>query len=148
MGTVVPLCRKSLGIRTLTKNYGTGQLALGKVRLSPFGKLRTSPGAVNKELLILEKKNNGESFEVYTSKEDKIKYYGKLLYSFLILTGFLLFMAIFGRARLGFIENTQIAKLVETITRGFALMICIPVLFKVIKVFLRIRELKQENTIE
>jgi hypothetical protein len=139
---------KNLGIRTITKNYGTGQLAFGKAKLSAFGKIRTSPGAVNKELLILEKKNNGEPFEVYTVKEDKIRYYGKLLYSFLIFAGFLLLMAIFGRARLGFIENALIVKLIESIARGFAVIICIPVLFTVIKVFLRIRELKQENTIE
>ncbi len=139
---------KNLGIRTITKNYGTGQLAFGKAKLSAFGKIRTSPGAVNKELLILEKKNNGEPFEVYTVKEDKIRYYGKLLYSFLIFAGFLLLMAIFGRARLGFIENALIVKLIEIIARGFAVIICIPVLFTVIKVFLRIRELKQENTIE
>ncbi len=65
-----------------------------------------------------------------------------------IFTGFLLFMAIFGRARLGFIENVQIVKLIENIARGFAIMFCIPVLFMVIKVFLRIRELKQENRID
>lgn len=139
---------KNLGIRTITKNYGTGQLAFGKAKLSAFGKIRTSPGAVNKELLILEKKNNGEPFEVYTVKEDKIRYYGKILYSLLIFAGFLLLMAIFGRARLGFIENALTVKLIETIARGFAVIICIPVLFTVIKVFLRIRELKQENTIE
>lgn len=139
---------KNLGIRTITKNYGTGQLALGKAKLSAFGKIRTSSGAVNKELLILEKKNNGEPFEVYTVKEDKIRYYGKILYSFLIFAGFLLLMAIFGRARLGFIENALTVKRIETIARGFAVIICIPVLFTAIKVFLRIRELKQENTIE
>ncbi len=139
---------KNLGIRTITKNYGTGQLAFGKAKLSAFGKIRTSPGAVNKELLILEKKNNGEPFEVYTVKEDKIRYYGKILYSFLIFAGFLLLMAIFGRARLGFIENVLTVKRIETIARGFAVIICIPVLFTAIKVFLRIREFKQENTIE
>ena len=85
---------------------------------------------------------------MYTVKEDKIRYYGKILYSLLIFAGFLLLMAIFGRARLGFIVNALTVKLIETIARGFAVIICIPVLFTVIKVFLRIRELKQENTIE
>lgn len=139
---------ESLGIRTLNKNYGTGQVTLGKARLSAFGKIRTWPGAVNKELLILEKKNDGKPFEIFTGKEDKISYYGKVVYSFLFVIIFFLALAVLGRARLSFIENEQTVKLIETAARGLALVICIPFFITVIKALLKIRELKRDKTIE
>ncbi|CCQ96225.1 conserved hypothetical protein [[Clostridium] ultunense Esp] len=48
----------------------------GKARFRPFtnsgGRIATSKGMINKELLILEKKNDGKTFEIYSNIEDKI----------------------------------------------------------------------------
>jgi hypothetical protein len=65
-----------LGIKSFTKNIHIGKYAYGSVRMRFSGKgitLATSPGSINKELLILEKKNDGP-FEVFTELSDKISY--------------------------------------------------------------------------
>ena len=69
---------ESIGYKTFTKNINLNY-SFGKVRLRLFsrggGKIATSPGGFNKELLILEKKRDGKPFNIHSSYDDLIKYY-------------------------------------------------------------------------
>ncbi|MDR1639886.1 MAG: DUF2812 domain-containing protein [Clostridiales bacterium] len=53
-------------------------LSIGKLRVRPFssrgGKLASSPGSFNHELLIIEKKKDSEPFEVYSDYDSWVKH--------------------------------------------------------------------------
>ncbi len=68
---------EEIGIKYYEKPINIGQFSWGgKARFRPFtnsgGRIATSKGMINKELLILEKKNDGKTFEIYSNIEDKI----------------------------------------------------------------------------
>lgn len=69
---------EDFGYTVMTKNININY-SIRKIRFRPygdrFGKISTSPGNFNKELLIVEKINDGKPFELHTSVEDKISYY-------------------------------------------------------------------------
>lgn len=69
---------EDLGYTVFTKNINSNY-SFGKIRIRPYGKgagkITTSPGSYNKELLIVERINNDKSFELHTTFEDKIQYY-------------------------------------------------------------------------
>ncbi len=73
-------CRylESMGYRTFTKNINLN-FSYRKVRWRPYGKgmgqIATSPGGFNKELLILEKRKDGNPFELHTDIHDKLNSY-------------------------------------------------------------------------
>ncbi len=62
-----------LGYRVITKNVNLNW-SVGKLRFRPWGDgagmVATSPGAYNKELLIVEKRNDGKPFDLHTDTED------------------------------------------------------------------------------
>lgn len=70
---------KDLGIQTFSNNINMGKLSFSEIRLRPYvkgwGLLATSPGTINKELLILEKKRTNQPFNIYTTAEDIIQHY-------------------------------------------------------------------------
>ncbi len=72
---------EEMGYRVMTKPINTN-VSLGKIRFRPWGsgwgKISTTPGTFNKELLIVEKENDGQPFELHTTSEDKIAYYRML----------------------------------------------------------------------
>ena len=65
---------------------------VGKVVVRPWaeqgGRIATNRTTFNRELLIVEKKNDGKPFELHTTFEDKVIYYKQLrrpwLYLFLV----------------------------------------------------------------
>lgn len=67
---------EEIGIKYYEKPINIGQFSWGKARLRPFanqgGRIATSKGMINRELLILEKKNNRKPFEIYSNIVDKI----------------------------------------------------------------------------
>lgn len=69
---------EDIGYRVMNKNANLNWSA-GKIRLrfygDRYGKIATSPGNYNKELLIVEKENDNKPFELHTTIEDKISYY-------------------------------------------------------------------------
>ncbi|MBH1939940.1 DUF2812 domain-containing protein [Mobilitalea sibirica] len=69
---------KELNIRAIKKNFSMGVFAHHKVSVSITGQVRTTSRNINAEILILEKKNDGKPFEIYTTKSDKIDYYKKV----------------------------------------------------------------------
>lgn len=56
--------------------------SIGKIRWRPWaekdGRIATNNSTFNRELLIVEKKNDGKPFELHTSFEDKENYYRNL----------------------------------------------------------------------
>ncbi|WP_312833652.1 DUF2812 domain-containing protein [Sedimentibacter saalensis] len=66
-----------VGINYFEKPLNIGQFSFGKVKYRPYankgGKLATSWGMINRELLILEKECNGKPFNIYSNAEDKIQ---------------------------------------------------------------------------
>lgn len=69
---------EDIGYQVITKNANLNW-SVGKIRLRPygneFGKVATSPGNYNKELLIVEKETDGKPFDLHTTVQDKISYY-------------------------------------------------------------------------
>ncbi|NLK27869.1 MAG: DUF2812 domain-containing protein [Clostridiales bacterium] len=72
---------EELGYQVFYKNINLN-LSVGKVRWRPYGKgtgqIAVNPGNYNKELLIVEKKNDGRCFELHTTNEDRVLYYKAL----------------------------------------------------------------------
>lgn len=90
---------EDLGYRVLFKNINL-HWSVGKVNGRPWaepgGRLATSSTTLDKELLIIEKRNDGRPFELYTTNEDRIYNTRQMqkpwFYSFLLFMGCSLFM--------------------------------------------------------
>ncbi|WFA09267.1 DUF2812 domain-containing protein [Tissierella sp. Yu-01] len=65
-----------VGITYFEKPLNLGQFSIGRIKYRPYankgGKLATSRGMINREILILEKEYDGKTFDIYSSLEDKI----------------------------------------------------------------------------
>lgn len=72
---------EDMGYKVFLKNINLNY-SLGKVRWRPWaekgGRIATNATTFNRELLIVEKKNDGRPFELHTSYEDKARYYSNL----------------------------------------------------------------------
>ncbi len=70
-----------LGYRVWVKNINLNY-AVGKVRLRPWaeagGRLATNATTFNRELLIVEKRTDGEPFQLHTTYADRIAYTRRL----------------------------------------------------------------------
>ena len=69
------------GCRVFTKNANLN-LSLFKARWRPWaekgGRIATNPGTFGRELVIVEKEQDGKPFALHTSYEDKAEYYRTL----------------------------------------------------------------------
>ena len=69
---------KDMGYKVFFKNINLNY-SVGKLRLRPWaemgGRIATNATTFNRELLIVEKANDGKPFELHTSYADKEKYY-------------------------------------------------------------------------
>ena len=82
-------CQYKVFYKNMNLNY-----SIGKVTVRPWaegkGKIATNSTTYNKELLIVEKENDGKSFELHTTHEDKKEYFKSMrkpwIYSFIIFT--------------------------------------------------------------
>ena len=88
---------EEIGYKVMTKNANLNW-SFGKVRLRLYGKgsgkIATSSGNFNKEFLIIEKPNDGKSFELHTTVGDKIAYYMPQRNAYLSLFLLILFLFI------------------------------------------------------
>lgn len=90
---------EDLGYRVFYKNLNL-QRSVGKVRWQPWaekgGRLSTNATTIDKELLIIEKFNDGKPLELYSTLEDRIHNTRQMqkpwLFSFLISAACSLFM--------------------------------------------------------
>ena len=96
--------------------------SIGKVRWRPWAEadaqITTSWTTYNKELLIVEKENDGKPFELHTTAADRIVFLKKLRNVWLTYTAMFLFMAIL------FLLQAQIA---SAVLGGIGLLSLIPV---------------------
>lgn len=86
---------EEMGYSVFYKNINLNY-SVGKVRWRPWaekgGRIATNATTFNRELLIVEKENDGKPFELHTSYEDKESYYSDLRNPWLLL---LLMFAVF-----------------------------------------------------
>lgn len=79
---------EDMGYKVFYKNINLNY-SVGKVRWRPWaekgGRVATNATTFNRELLIVEKENDGKPFELHTSYEDKEKYYSNLRNPWLLI---------------------------------------------------------------
>lgn len=79
---------EELGYKVFYKNANLN-FSAGKVKWRPYGKgmgqISTNPGSYNKELFIVEKKNDGKPFVLHTTNFDKANYYKPIRNVFIII---------------------------------------------------------------
>lgn len=72
---------EEMGYSVFYKNINLNY-SVGKVRWRPWaeigGRIATNTTTFNRELLIVEKENDGKPFELHTSYEDRANYYSNL----------------------------------------------------------------------
>ena len=87
---------EDMGYKVFFKKYQSKLISVGKVRWRPWaergGRIATNTTTFNREILIVEKANDGKPFELHTSYDDKEKYYRNLRNPWLFL---LLLFALF-----------------------------------------------------
>lgn len=73
---------EDMGYRVFYKNMNL-DYSLAKLAIRPWadqgGKLSTNSTTYNKELMIVEKENDGKPFELHTEKDDLIEYYNRII---------------------------------------------------------------------
>lgn len=86
---------EDMGYKVFYKNINLNY-SVGKVRWRPWaekgGRIATNATTFNRELLIVEKMNDGKPFELHTSYKDKESYYSNLRNPWLLM---LLMFALF-----------------------------------------------------
>ncbi|MBQ3010734.1 MAG: DUF2812 domain-containing protein, partial [Oscillospiraceae bacterium] len=88
---------EDVGYKVFYKNINLNY-SIGKVRYRPWaekgGRIATNATTFNKELLIVEKRNDGKPFELHTSYEDRIAYTKTLRNPWLLMAALFLILAI------------------------------------------------------
>lgn len=129
------------GHRVFHKNVNLN-CSIGKVRWRPYGEglgqIATNPGSYNKELLIVEKKNDGTPFALHTTHADRANYYKPIRNAW--FTTLLLVWALFG---LEFFRSQRVSPALALFTI-LGLLCMIPM----VRYQKRIITLSQEATIE
>lgn len=111
---------EELGYKIFYKNANLN-LSVGKVKWRPYGRgmgqISTNPGSYNKELFIIEKKNDGKPFELHTTNLDKANYYKPLRNAWLTIS-----IIFFALAVWQYIDTGLISK--EVIVFGILGLLC------------------------
>lgn len=77
------------GITAFSQNLNIGKFAIGNKRWRPYGSGASSsfasmPGTMNSGLLIMEKKNDGSPYRLFTKPGEEIQYYSTIRSAFSI----------------------------------------------------------------
>jgi hypothetical protein len=91
-----------LKLRYWSAPINLGKFSLGAVRFRPYargmGKVATAPGIINKEILILEKQTEDQSFAVFNDRESAVENLQErrkpYLYTGIFLLVFILYMVL------------------------------------------------------
>ncbi|MEG0753846.1 MAG: DUF2812 domain-containing protein, partial [Angelakisella sp.] len=98
---------EELGYKVFYKNANLN-FSVGKIKWRPYGsgmgQISTNPGSYNKELFIVEKKNDGKPFELHTMNSDKANYYKPLRNAWLTVLLLLFALSAFGYINTGFLS--------------------------------------------
>lgn len=106
---------EGMGYKVFYKNINLNY-SVGKVRLRPWaekgGRIATNATTFNRELLIVEKDNDGKPFELHTSYEDKENYYRTIIGMEQKTVAFLFFLetSVMGAAAILFQANLKLRK--------------------------------------
>jgi len=102
---------EELGYKVFYKNANLN-FSAGKVRWRPYsrglGQTSTNPGSYNKELFIVEKKNDGKPFELRNTNVDKANYYKPLRNAWLTIAVMAFAFTIWEYINKGFISSRAI----------------------------------------
>ena len=128
---------EDMGYQVFYKNINL-DYSVAKLSFRPWadkgGKLSTNKTTFNKELLIVEKENDGKPFELHTEKEDRIEYYNRIIKPWYFAEFFALLLAII-----------YWPNMLETMVCGsLAVLFALPIVVMAIKV----RKLKKECELE
>lgn len=111
---------EEFGYKVFYKNVNLN-FSIGKIKWRPYGngmgQISTNPGSYNKELLIVEKKNDGKPFELHTTNCSKASYYKPLRNAWLTVAAMLLAFTIWQ-----FIQTGSVSK--EVILLGVSAVLC------------------------
>ena len=128
---------EDMGYQVFFKNMNLDYSIL-KLTFRPWadqgGKVSTTKTTFNRELLIVEKENDGKPFELHTEKEDRAEYYKKIARPWYYAVFLALLVAIFCWPNV----------LMTAICAGLAVLFAIPVVFAAIKV----GKIKKERELE
>lgn len=90
---------QEMGFRSFSKSMKLNY-SFGRIQWRPYAKgagmLATSPGSINKELLIVEKKSDGKPFSLHTDSDDLIRYYRSIRNAYLYAALMLAILVIWG----------------------------------------------------
>lgn len=121
---------EEMGYKVFYKNVNLS-FSVGKVRYRPWaekgGRVATKATTYNRELLIVEKKNDGSPFELHTSLEDLADYYRRLC------APWASFLAVFGAFGI---------TMRSPVFGAFALAALVPVVFYGTRIFRLKKEMK------
>jgi lipopolysaccharide export LptBFGC system permease protein LptF len=128
---------EDMGYRVFYKNINL-DYSIYKATWRPFaekgGRISTTRSTYNKELLIIEKEDDGTPFELHTEKEDKAEYYKRLSRPWYVLVFLFLLFAILAWPLIpGVIALAALA-----------LLSIVPIIIAEVK----IHKLKKENQLE
>lgn len=114
---------EDMGYKVFFKNINLNY-SIGKVRYRPWaengGRIATNSTTFNRELLIVEKENDGKSFELHTSYEDKSTYYKSVRNPWITTT--LLFLILGGIAHSIFLLAVGFVFLIPVLAYQFEIM--------------------------
>jgi hypothetical protein len=133
---------EDLGYHVFYKNINWNY-SIGKVTFRPYGhgkgKIATKPGNYDKELFIIEKKNDGQPFVLHTLFSDKAAYYKPVRNAWLSLSLLSLFCSIYSLIRIGVHSKEFIIFLIS----GMAAFVPVYLYHKQIRSFLRKAEIEE-----
>ncbi|WFA09363.1 DUF2812 domain-containing protein [Tissierella sp. Yu-01] len=111
---------EELGYKVFYKNINLN-FSIGKIKWRPYGRgmgqISTNPGNYNKELFIVEKKNDGKPFNLHTTNYDKASYYKPLRNAWLTIAAMLFAFAVWF-----YVDKSSIFK--EVITLAILGLLC------------------------
>lgn len=134
-----------MGLRCLTQNMNINY-ALGRIKWRPWAKgtgmIATSPGNINKELLIIEKKRDAGTFELHTGLDDLINYYRTIRNAYGYASIVTILLAALGSS------SHDIFGLFAMLVKGAVFTLAVFFIFLTIRYSLMIHEYKEKRKIQ
>ena len=128
---------EDMGYKVFYKNINL-DYSVWKVAYRPWaekgGRISTKKTTFNKELLIVEKENDGKPFELHTEKEDIVEYYTRLSRPWYFAVFLMLIPTII------FWPDV----LLTTVYGGLAVLFAVPIIITAV----RIRKIKKKKEVE
>lgn len=144
-------------IKYIEKAASVGKLAIGNVRWRPYAdkaaRVATSNGMIKRELLILEKENNGKDFAINTTIKDKInslKIMRRPTISMIVFTGAMLLLTngdLINNYKWSLFEIDLFTNISNPIIMGILVIVEILLFINLIKFNIEIKKLKKESDI-